>query len=70
MKPRTCMQTLKISIKGRQNVLKNTEPLNEVISDDIVKARQETADFQYQTKAIDKKIDVKEVVDNTFIKKR
>ncbi|MCY7784036.1 MULTISPECIES: aliphatic sulfonate ABC transporter substrate-binding protein [unclassified Bacillus (in: firmicutes)] len=52
-----------------ENVLKNTEPLNEVISDDIVKAQQETADFQYQTKAIDKKIDVKEVVDNTFIKK-
>ncbi|MCY7878403.1 aliphatic sulfonates ABC transporter substrate-binding protein, partial [Bacillus spizizenii] len=42
---------------------------NEVISDDIVKAQQETADFQYRTKAIDKKIDVKEVVDNTFIKK-
>lgn len=50
-------------------MLKNTEPLNEVISDDIVKAQQETADFQYRTKAIDKKIDVKEVVDNTFIKK-
>lgn len=34
-----------------------------------MKAQQETADFQYRTKAIDKKIDVKEVVDNTFIKK-
>lgn len=52
-----------------ENVLKNTEPLNEIISDDIVKAQQETADFQFRTKAIDKKIDVKDVVDNTFIKK-
>ncbi|MGE0909271.1 aliphatic sulfonate ABC transporter substrate-binding protein [Bacillus atrophaeus] len=52
-----------------KNVLNNTEPLNEVINDDIIKAQQETADFQYQTKAINKKIDVKEVVDNSFIKK-
>ncbi|MFP9052201.1 hypothetical protein ACLI10_17035, partial [Enterococcus faecalis] len=33
-----------------ENVLKNTEPLNEIISDDIVKAQQETADFQFRTK--------------------
>ncbi|ADP31359.1 aliphatic sulfonate ABC transporter substrate-binding protein [Bacillus atrophaeus] len=52
-----------------KNVLNNTEPLNEVINDDIIKAQQETADFQYRTKAINKKIDVKEVVDNSFIKK-
>lgn len=52
-----------------KNVLNNTEPLNEVINDDIIKAQQETADFQYWTKAINKKIDVKEVVDNSFIKK-
>lgn len=52
-----------------RNVLNNTEPLNEPINDDIVKAQQETADFQYQTKAIQKKIDVKDVVDNSFIKK-
>ncbi|MED1124525.1 aliphatic sulfonate ABC transporter substrate-binding protein [Bacillus atrophaeus] len=51
-----------------KNVLNNTEPLNEVINDDIIKAQQETADFQYQTKAINKKIDVKKVVDNSFIK--
>ncbi len=42
-----------------RNVLNNTEPLNEPINDDIVKAQQETADFQYQTKAIHKKIHVK-----------
>ncbi|MBW7975815.1 aliphatic sulfonate ABC transporter substrate-binding protein [Bacillus velezensis] len=52
-----------------RNVLNNTEPLNEPINDDIVKAQQETADFQYQTKAIHKKIHVKDVVDNSFIKK-
>jgi sulfonate transport system substrate-binding protein len=52
-----------------RNVLNNTEPLNEPINDDIVKAQQETADFQYQTKAIQKKIDVKDVVDNSFIQK-
>ncbi|MCY8511915.1 aliphatic sulfonate ABC transporter substrate-binding protein [Bacillus atrophaeus] len=52
-----------------KNVLNNTEPLNEIINDDIIKAQQETADFQYRTKAINKKIDVKEVVDNSFIKK-
>ncbi|MED4813021.1 aliphatic sulfonate ABC transporter substrate-binding protein [Bacillus atrophaeus] len=52
-----------------KNVLNNTEPLNEVINNDIIKAQQETADFQYRTKAINKKIDVKEVVDNSFIKK-
>ncbi|MGG0049107.1 aliphatic sulfonate ABC transporter substrate-binding protein [Bacillus atrophaeus] len=52
-----------------KNVLNNTEPLNEAINNDIIKAQQETADFQYRTKAINKKIDVKEVVDNSFIKK-
>ncbi|MGG1129406.1 aliphatic sulfonate ABC transporter substrate-binding protein [Bacillus amyloliquefaciens] len=52
-----------------RNVLNNTEPLNEPIDDDIVKAQQETADFQYRTKAIHKKIHVKDVVDNSFIKK-
>lgn len=39
-----------------KNVLNNTEPLNEVINDDIIKAQQETADFQYRTKAINKKL--------------
>ncbi|MCP6682467.1 aliphatic sulfonate ABC transporter substrate-binding protein [Bacillus nakamurai] len=52
-----------------KNVLNNTEPLNEAITDDIVKAQQDTADFQFKTKAINKKIDVKDVVDNSFIKK-
>ncbi|MFN2746785.1 aliphatic sulfonate ABC transporter substrate-binding protein [Bacillus sp. z60-18] len=50
-----------------ENVLKNTEPLNEPISENIVKTQQETADFQYRLKAINKKIDVRKVVDNSFI---
>ncbi|MEC1589745.1 aliphatic sulfonate ABC transporter substrate-binding protein [Bacillus sonorensis] len=52
-----------------ENVLNNTEPLNEPISERIIQTQQETADFQYELKAINKQIDVKEVVDNSFIKK-
>ncbi|MCY8439107.1 aliphatic sulfonates ABC transporter substrate-binding protein, partial [Bacillus haynesii] len=52
-----------------ENVLNNTEPLNEPITDRIIRTQQETADFQYKLKAINKEIDVKEVVDNSFIKK-
>ena len=52
-----------------ENVLNNTEPLNEPITDRIIQTQQETADFQYKLKAINKEIDVKEVVDNSFIKK-
>ncbi|MEW9494649.1 aliphatic sulfonate ABC transporter substrate-binding protein [Bacillus altitudinis] len=50
-------------------VLNNTEPLNEPISKKIINAQQHTADFQYQTKAIQRKIDVNQVVDNSFIEK-
>ena len=49
-------------------MLNNTEPLNEPITDRIIQTQQETADFQYKLKAINKEIDVKEVVDNSFIK--
>ncbi|KMM53306.1 sulfonate ABC transporter substrate-binding protein [Bacillus glycinifermentans] len=52
-----------------ENVLDNTEPLNEPITDRIIQTQQETADFQYELKAINKQIDVKEVVDNSFMKK-
>ncbi|WLV23919.1 aliphatic sulfonate ABC transporter substrate-binding protein [Aciduricibacillus chroicocephali] len=52
-----------------KNVLDNTKPLNEPITDRIIKAQQETADLQLELKAIGKKIDVSEVVDNQFIKK-
>ncbi|MCB6218114.1 aliphatic sulfonate ABC transporter substrate-binding protein [Bacillus paralicheniformis] len=52
-----------------ENVLNNTEPLNEPITDRIIETQQETADFQFKLKAINKEIDVKEVVDNSFIKK-
>ncbi|MEY2239547.1 aliphatic sulfonate ABC transporter substrate-binding protein [Bacillus altitudinis] len=50
-------------------VLNNTEPLNEPISKKIINDQQHTADFQYQTKAIQRKIDVNQVVDNSFIEK-
>jgi len=59
----------KLDKKVIENVLQNTEPLNEKITDEIIKAQQETADRQYKLKAIDKEIDVSEVVDNSFIKK-
>lgn len=52
-----------------ENVLANTEPLNEPIKEEIIKAQQETADFQYDLGVIDKEIDVSEVVDNQFIEK-
>ena len=52
-----------------EKVLNNTEALNEPITEEIIQAQQETADFQYKFGAIDKKIDVSEVVDNQFIEK-
>ncbi|MEM1505453.1 aliphatic sulfonate ABC transporter substrate-binding protein [Domibacillus sp. 8LH] len=52
-----------------ENVLNNTEALNEPITKEIIQSQQETADFQYKLGAIDKKIDVSEVVDNQFIEK-
>lgn len=50
-------------------MLNNTEALNEPITEEIIQAQQETADFQYKFGAIDKKLDVSEVVDNQFIEK-
>lgn len=52
-----------------KNVLDNTKQVNEPITKEIIKAQQETADMQYKLKAIDKEIDVSEVVDNQFIEK-
>lgn len=52
-----------------ESVLNNTEALNEPITDEIIQAQQETADFQYKLGVIDKEIDVSEVVDNQFIEK-
>ncbi|MCP3764754.1 aliphatic sulfonate ABC transporter substrate-binding protein [Domibacillus sp. A3M-37] len=50
-----------------ESVLNNTEPLNESITEEIIQAQQETADFQYKLGVIDKEIDVSKVVDNQFI---
>ncbi|QPA33245.1 aliphatic sulfonate ABC transporter substrate-binding protein [Thermaerobacillus caldiproteolyticus] len=49
--------------------LRNNPALNEPITDDIIKAQQKTADFQYSQKIIKTKIDTSKVVDNQFIKK-
>lgn len=49
-------------------VLENIESLNLPISEEIIKAQQDTADFQYSLKAITKKIDTSKVVDNSYIK--
>ncbi|OXS75698.1 aliphatic sulfonate ABC transporter substrate-binding protein [Domibacillus enclensis] len=52
-----------------ESVLNNTEALNEPITEEIIQAQQETADFQYELGVIDKEIDVSEVVDNQFIER-
>jgi sulfonate transport system substrate-binding protein len=52
-----------------REVLENNQPLNLPISEDIVKAQQDTADFQYELKAIKQKIDTSEIVDNSYIQK-
>lgn len=49
-------------------VLENNESLNLPISEGIIKAQQDTANFQYSLKAISKKIDTSKVVDNSYIK--
>jgi sulfonate transport system substrate-binding protein len=51
-----------------RKVLENNESLNLPISEEIIKAQQDTADFQYSLKAITKKIDTSKVVDNSYIK--
>ncbi|WP_445505486.1 aliphatic sulfonate ABC transporter substrate-binding protein [Niallia sp. 03091] len=57
----------KLDKKIVESVLNNTEATNNPVTDEIIQAQQETADFQYRIGAIRKKIDVKEVVDNSFI---
>ncbi len=52
-----------------RSVLDNTTALNEPITEEIIQAQQETADLLYELKAIEKKIDTTEVVDNQFIEK-
>jgi sulfonate transport system substrate-binding protein len=50
-----------------QQVLENIQATNLPITEDIIQAQQETADFQYELGAISKKIDTSKVVDNTYI---
>lgn len=51
-----------------RSVINNNQSLNLPITGQIIKAQQDTADFQYQLKAITTKIDTSNVVDNTYIK--
>ncbi|MCI1858196.1 MAG: aliphatic sulfonate ABC transporter substrate-binding protein [Sporolactobacillus sp.] len=49
--------------------LKNNPSINSPISNKIIRAQQQTADFQYGLKIIKQKIDTGKVVDNQYIKK-
>lgn len=59
----------KIDPEVVKQVLKNSVAINVPVDKNIVKAQQDTADFQYSLKAINKKINVSKVADNKFIDK-
>lgn len=59
----------KIEPEVVRKVLENNQALNKPISEEIINAQQETADFQYSMEAIKQKIDASKVVDNTYIEK-
>ncbi|HZG71483.1 MAG TPA: hypothetical protein VEY51_08085, partial [Chondromyces sp.] len=61
--------TKKINKETVRQVLNNTQSTNRPISEEVIQAQQETADFQYRMRAIKKKIDVSEIVDNSYIEK-
>jgi sulfonate transport system substrate-binding protein len=50
-----------------QQILENNEALNLPITEEIIQAQQDTADFQYELGAIKKQINTSEVVDNSYI---
>ncbi|MCP8967216.1 aliphatic sulfonate ABC transporter substrate-binding protein [Ectobacillus ponti] len=50
-----------------RRVLENNQSLNQPITKEIIRAQQDTADFQYSLKAITKQIDTSKVVDNSYI---
>lgn len=52
-----------------RKVMENNKALNRPISEEIIQAQQETADFQYSMEAIKQKIDTSKVIDNTYIEK-
>ncbi len=59
----------KISPEVVKQVLRNSVAINLPVDENIVKAQQDTADFQYSLKAINQKINASKVVDNKFINK-
>ena len=58
----------KIDKEVVRRVLENNESLNLPITDEFIESQQNTADFQYELKAINQKIDTSVVVDNSYIK--
>jgi sulfonate transport system substrate-binding protein len=62
-------ESRKIDKEVVRRVLETNEALNLPITDEIIKAQQETADFQHEIGILPKKIDTSEVVDNIYINK-
>jgi sulfonate transport system substrate-binding protein len=52
-----------------RQVIKNSEAANLPITDEVIKNQQETADLLYDLGGLKKKVDTKEVVDNSYIEK-
>lgn len=50
-------------------VLENSVPANNPITEEVVKEQQITADLLFELKALNKKVDASEPVDNSFIEK-
>ncbi len=59
----------KVDKKIIEQVIKNSEAANLPITEEIIKSQQETADLLYELGALKKKINVLEVVDNSYIEK-
>lgn len=57
----------KIDKEVARRVIENNESLALPISEKIIESQQDTADFQYELKAITKKLDTSKVVDNSYI---
>ncbi|WP_342043302.1 hypothetical protein [Bacillus sp. OTU2372] len=58
-----------ITLATRAAVEEKSNPILSPITEEFAKAHQEQADFLYQEKVIDKKVDTSKIIDNTFINK-
>lgn len=59
----------KVDEKIIRQVIKNSEAANLPITDEVIKNQQETADLLYDLGGLKRKVDTKEVVDNSYIEK-